>query len=186
MTTLFSPTAIVTETLCLGGPWLPGIVLVQLYALFVVLLVWSARRLPDRVTTQFSLFGRPSNHIRRTVYLVFISVFAIWLPLFGCGFYVMGIIKPGSMHIPNQAYWLSPAHLAETQDLLLMHWLWFGCLMVGFVSGLHYLIVRANRQQPARLPWGLLLVLLAYLLVGVILWSSSPTKLFEHTSGAVS
>jgi hypothetical protein len=167
----------------LGGTWLPAIVLVQLYALFVVLLIWSVGRLPDRVTTQFSLFGRPSKQMRRSVYLAFISVFALLLPLFGCGFHIMGKVKPGSIHIPNQAYWLSPAHLAETQDFFLTHWLWFGCLMVSFMVGVHYLIVRANRRQPARLPWPLLIVLLAYLFGGIICWSTSLTVHFAALPG---
>lgn len=163
-----------------GGPWLPGLILAQLYLLFFVYLAWSGRRLPERVTTHFSLFGRPNNYMRRGVYLVFISIFAMWLPLFGGIWYFLGKAKPDSLHVPHQAYWLAPERIAGTQAYLLSHWLWFACLMAGFVIGLHFVIVRANRQQPARLPWPLLALLLAYLAAGVIWWSTSLPRHFSR------
>ena len=58
----------------INGPWLPGVLLAQLYVAFFAFLAWSTRQMPDRVTTQFGLLGKPTGHMCRKVYLIFIGV----------------------------------------------------------------------------------------------------------------
>ncbi|HWX19464.1 MAG TPA: hypothetical protein VN578_06110 [Candidatus Binatia bacterium] len=163
----------------ISSPWIPGLILAHLYLLFAASLVYSARRLPGRVSTQFNLLGRARRQMSRTAYLIFIAVFGIWLPGFGLVFYLLAKSNPAHLHIPNRAYWLAPEHLAQAQAHLLSVALWFGCLTLAFLIGINLLLVWANRQQPARLPLPLLLVLLACFLAGIIAWSSGLPRYFN-------
>ena len=165
----------------LNSPWVPGLIAAHLYVLFFACLAFSFRYLPDRVATQFGLLGRPKGHMSRRTYLIFITVFSVWFPMFCLVLMtLLGGMKPESVNIPHKAYWLSPEHAAETRRFLLTHSLWFACLGLGFLFGLHFVLLRANRQQPPRLPWGLLLVLAGCFAGGMIIWGTALTRHFEH------
>lgn len=164
----------------LGSAWLPGIILAQLYILVFVYLAWSARQLPARVATHFGLLGRPDGYMTRTGYLIFIAAFAVIFPQIGLIIHFVTLNHPESVHVAHREYWLAPEHLAETQAYMLQHWLWFACLLSGFATGLHFVILRANRRVPPRLPWLPLLALLAYLLGGVIWWATDLQRHFSH------
>ena len=96
----------------LGIPWLPGMILVQLEIGFLILLVWSARRLPARLTTQFGITGQPGSQMTRKVYLIFIGVFGLWASSWGLLFYILSKYKPAGLHIPHKDYWLAPERVA--------------------------------------------------------------------------
>src|SRR3974377_1296812 len=93
----------------LGSPWAPGIILVHLYILYFAYLAFSSRHLPDRMATKFGLSGRPKSQMSRRTYLIFITVFGVWFPLFYLVLMtILGAVTPGSVNIPHGAYWLAP------------------------------------------------------------------------------
>jgi ABC-type Fe3+ transport system permease subunit len=161
-----------------GNPWVPGVILVHLYVIFFAGLALTARRLPERVTTQFGLSGRPGTQMRRGIYLIFMTVCGVWFPLFNLILTsILGAANRRGVNIPRRDYWMASERVAETRAYLLAHSLWFACLALAFLFGLHFVLVRANRQQPARLPWPLLLPLVGFFIGGILLWE---TGLFRH------
>jgi hypothetical protein len=124
--------------------------LLVLNVAFVAHLILSARRLPDPVASHFTFDGRADGWLRRRVYLAIVATI-------GPGLSVVSPVIVLALR-NNQA------------RLLAEHLAWVGCLLLGFIFGLHRLTVHANRTEPARLSmrqfWGLF----AALAVGMIAW----------------
>jgi serine/threonine-protein kinase len=159
--------------------WVAAVILAQLYLVFFAYLAFSAKYLPDRVASKFGLLGRPRSYMPRTVYLLCIGIVGLVLPFSGFISWVVSKAGPGGVNVPNRAYWFAPERIAETQNYLLAHSLWFACACVGFMVGVHFLIVRANRQNPPKLSLPLLLLFVGSFLAAVILWSVAPSWHFK-------
>ena len=132
--------------------WVAAGILAQLYLVYFVYLVFSAKNLPERVATKFGLLGRPRSYMPRTVYLVLIGIVGLVLPFSGLISWAVSKAKPRGVNIPNRGYWFAPERIADTQNYFLAHSLWFACNCVVFMVGVHFLIVRANKQNPPGRP----------------------------------
>ncbi len=163
-----------------GHPVVPIVVLVQLYMGFLVYLVYSANQLPSRLASSFRLNGTPKQWMGRTTYLVFMLVLGLLLPLLPLGLDLLAGSDLRSVHIPNRDYWLAPERIAETRAYLLAQSLWFGCLGICFIAGLHFLVVRANRRAPPRLSILPLLVVAGCFAGAVIAWQGMVSHHFNH------
>ena len=159
--------------------WVPTVILVQLYLVFFAYLAFSAKYLPDRVASKFGLGGQPGRYMPRTAYLFCMGIVGLVLPFSGLISWVVSKVGPGGVNVPNRAYWFAPERIAETQSYLLTHSLWFACVCVAFMAGVHFLIVRANKQNPPKLSMPLLFLFLGTFLAAVILWSVAPSWHFK-------
>jgi len=106
----------------------------------------------------------------RGVYAWFMLGLVVVLPALMVGLTWVSIANPKArINLPNKDYWLAPERRAETIEFLRFGILWFGFMLVAFLCYVHWLVVLANRVQPALLAnsWfiGGLVIFLAALLV---------------------
>ncbi len=164
----------------MDNAWVPGLILAHLYVLNFVVLWFSSRLLPARPTTKFGLLGQPASQMSRRAYVIFMTVFSLCMPLLCLVLMAVVGAKPENVHIPNHAYWFSPAHVAETRAYFVSHSLWFACLTLGFLLCIHLLVVRANRRQPPRLPWLLFVIMLVCFFGGILWWGTDLDRHFRY------
>ena len=145
--------------------------LVVLYISFGVSLFESVPMLPDRVATHFDAAGAANGWMTRSTHLVFMSVFGLVFPLFLIGVcWSIRFLPAGLVNIPHREYWLADERRSETASYLVRHAVWFACLAIGFVIGLHWLIVLSNQRQPPQLLIVWVLGVVGPFLVGVAVW----------------
>lgn len=129
----------------------PAIVLVLLYLGFVGYLVFSASQLPDRVASHFNARGRPDDWMSRADYLRFMAIFGFVFPAFIVGITSLFRLFPQGLNLPHRDYWLAPERRTDTYAYLHRVGLWFACLCLCFVIGLHFLTIQANQAPNAHL-----------------------------------
>jgi hypothetical protein len=106
---------------------------------FVGYLVDSREQLPPRLASHFRFDLQADGWMNRRTYLLVFAALGVGIALSLEG---VGILARGAQ-----------------AEFMARHVAWFGCVFVAFLAGVHALIVRANRNEPARLPklfWGLL------------------------------
>ena len=156
----------------------PAILLILLCLGFLLYVSQTSSMLPERMASHFGIDGQPNGWMCRSGYVVFISLFGVGLPAFVAGLVAFCRFLPDwTVNIPHREHWLSPEHRSQTYDYLLARSLWLACLVVGFVGGMHYLTMLANRSVPVHLPGGLLFMMLAIFLAILGIWS---VGLFRH------
>jgi uncharacterized membrane protein len=159
----------------------PALILGLLYLGFLVYLKVSAPQLPDRVATHFDGSGRPDGWMSRSSHLIFTAVLGFAFPMFVVGLcFVLRFLPDRGFNLPHRDYWLAPERRAETFAYFLRHSLWFACMAVWFVLGIHILVIQANGRSPARLSTPGILGLAGSFLAGVAVWVVSLIRHFSH------
>lgn len=145
--------------------------LLALFVCFGVSLIVSASMLPERVATHFNGAGQPDGWMTRATHLCCMAAFGGLFPLFLIGVcWGTQFLPAGLVNIPHREHWQATERRAESTSYLTWHAVWFGCLALGFVIGLHWLIVLGNRRQPVELPIVWVLRILIPFLAGVAAW----------------
>lgn len=129
----------------------PAIVLGLLYLGFVAYLVFSATQLPDRLASHFNAQGLPDGWMGRADYLRFMAIFGFGFPAFIVGISSLFRLFPQGINLPHRDYWLAPERRADTYAYLHRLGLWYACMCLCFVVGLHFFVVQANRVPNAHL-----------------------------------
>lgn len=145
--------------------WMLG----ALYTAFVLSLIWSASILPLRVATHFNLAGQPDGWLSRSEHLACMFAFGSGFPAFLIGIcWSIRFLPAGLINIPHREFWLAPARRAESNAFVFRHSIVLANLALGFVIGLHWIVVWSNQRQPAQLPllWGCLVSGLFLVAVG--------------------
>jgi uncharacterized membrane protein len=131
-----------------------------LFLFFVVcaaVFVWhTSDGLPPLVASHFGTSGTANRFMPRTFYVRFMLAIVLGLPTILTLVTWRTLVSPKArINIPNRDYWLAPERRAETIAFLRAGLLWFGVLLVAFLCFAHWLVVLANRMQPAHLaePW---------------------------------
>ena len=126
--------------------------LILLFIAFGVSLAATVTLLPEQVATHFDAAGVPNGWMSRTSHLIFISLFGIGFPLLIIGIcWSVRFVSPVTINIPHRDYWLAEERRIESVDFVFRHSIWLGCLGIAFITGLHWAMVLANRQQPPHL-----------------------------------
>lgn len=150
---------------------LPLTLLGLLYACFIAYLITSAGHLPDRVATHFNGEGQPNDWMSRSSHVWFMGLFGVALPLLVIVLmYVTRFLSKNRVNIPHRDYWLAPERRLESCRYMFRQSVWLACLLVAFITGIHFLIVHANRSSPPQLSNPLFLGLLACFLVSLGVW----------------
>ncbi len=137
----------------------------------VCLVLSTAGSLPDPVATKFGGGGVPVSFMSRSGYVAFILSFLTLLPIFMVA--MVGYLPrlfPGSINVPNRAYWLAPPRRAAVLDFLTSQGYWIASIMIAFLGGLHWLTVEANLMTPPRLSGDGILVLTVVFLASLGAW----------------
>ena len=147
------------------------ITLICLIIFAVVYIVYTTADLPDTVATHFGAHNQANGWMSRNGYLLFTLALLLGMPTF---INVCVGILPGKIprwtNIPNRDYWLAPERLEASVGFLAAHGKWLGCLMVAMITAMHYIILTANRTEPAILPMTMFLLLIGSFLLGVFIW----------------
>jgi uncharacterized membrane protein len=131
------------------------------FVAFGVLLIGAAvfvqlisGQLPERVATHFDATGHPNGFMTRESCRIFMLTFTLGFPLFIAA--VTGLIPwlvpPSLVNLPNRAYWLAPERAQQSRAFLSVQGIWFGCILLVFLSSVDWLVVNANSTVPAQLP----------------------------------
>lgn len=123
----------------------PLLVLAICYVIFFAYVSSSYSDLPAKVASHFDIHGEPNGWMSRETCVGFTVGLGILLPALIVG--VMGgagRIPVSFINLPHRDYWLAPERRQAALALLLRYALWFACMNVLFVTGIHWLIVQAN------------------------------------------
>jgi hypothetical protein len=115
------------------------------YVLFFAYVIASYGDLPETVASHFDISGQPNGWMSRDSCVGFTLGLGILMPAFIVGMMAnAGRISVSFVNLPHREYWLAPERRQAALALLLRYSLWFACMNVLFVTGLHWLIVQAN------------------------------------------
>lgn len=147
--------------------------LITLMVIAVVFVFATTQSLPAVVASHFDAAGVANGFMNRESYLITMLGVILGLP----GLMVltaMGFSKiPISMvNIPHREYWLAPERSAMTLQALKSFMWVLACLILVFLSFVHWLVVLANQQQtPAMSSNGIYTGLIVFLvLIGIWTW----------------
>jgi hypothetical protein len=147
------------------------------YVWFFACVIATYGELPAQVASHFDISGRPDGWTSRESCVGFTLGLGILMPAFIVGMMAgAGRIPVSFINLPHREYWLAPDRRRAALALLLRYSLWFACLNVLFVTGLHGLIVQANlpihgahTQSPHLSGLGITLVAGGFV-IGTIVW----------------
>jgi len=161
----------------------PIFALVICYAIFFAYVVSSYDDLPLRLATHFNLEGRPNGWMSRDGFVEFSIGFCTLMPAFIVGVMSMtGWIPVSFVNLPHRDYWLAPERRKATSALLLRYALWFACMNVLFITGVHWMVVQANDPIHGVRLSGLGMVFVAgTFLLGTGIWVSLVVQRFNKT-----
>jgi hypothetical protein len=115
------------------------------YVLFFAYVASSYGELPAKVASHFDINGQPNGWMSRASCVGFTLGLGLLLPAFIVGMMSgAGRIPVSFINLPHRDYWLEPERRQAALASLRIYALWFSCLNVLFVTGLHWLIVQAN------------------------------------------
>ena len=159
----------------------PTFILVILYLCFFSYLTFSASYLPNCVATHFNGSGQPNGWMDRSFYLLFMAAFSFVLPLFLVGTsFTLRFFPDKYFNIPQRDYWLATERRAETFSYFFSHSLWFACIALCFIIGIHFSIVQANSLTPAQLSTPMIIGLIGCFVAALVVWIVSMILHFNR------
>lgn len=157
--------------------------LVLLYLCFLGYLAVSAPQLPDRFATHFDGSGQPDGWMNRSSYVLTTLAFGLAFPLFPVALiFATRFLPNGAIHLPHGDYWLAPERRAETFAYFFRHSLWFACMAIGLVIGIHFSTIQVNKQLPAHLSMLMAWGMPGCFLVGVAIWVVAMIRHFGRAA----
>ena len=134
------------------------------YAAFLVGMVATYARLPERMASHFGADGVANGWMTRDGYFWFMVGIVTFVSLTMLAAFGSIRFLPNSLiNIPRRDYWLAPERRDETAGALMRYGLWMIGLNSLFFLAIHLLVVAANEAQPVRLSNAVWWMLAAYL-----------------------
>ena len=147
------------------------VTLICLTVFAAVFVIYTTRYLPDTVATHFGADNQANGWMSRNGYLLFILGFMIGISAFVS--FVVGTLPrkfPQWTNVPNRDYWLAAERRDESLRYLNAHGKRLACLIVMMMLGMHYVILKANYNQPPRLPLSTFSPILVGFSVALVWW----------------
>ncbi len=159
----------------------PIAALVFCYILFFAWIALSYGELPAKVASHFDILGQPNGWMSRDTCVGFTIGLGVLIPALVIGMMGgAGRIPVSFINLPHRDYWMAPERRQAAVAILLRYSLWFSCLNVLFVAGLHTLIVMANGQGSTPHLSGIgILIIAGGFLAGTGLWTKSLLRHFS-------
>jgi hypothetical protein len=147
-------------------------VLFPLCALCAAAFVWvTSLEMPPFVASHFEASGLPNGFMPRDVYVCFMLLFVIGLPVLMVYLTWHRMGRPGvSINLPNREHWLAPVRRDDTIAYLKERVMQFGILLLAFLSFGHWRVVRANLAHPVALNQNWFIGGAAVFLVAMAIW----------------
>jgi len=136
--------------------------------------------LPERVATHFTTDGIADGWTNREDYRLLILFFLIALPSL-LVWLMAGLprLTNGWGQIPNCEYWFAQERRQKTENFLIGHACWLGCMTVAIVCGIHILILRANAITPPVLATDRFITMIVVYLLGLAWWLVAFVRHFQ-------
>jgi hypothetical protein len=129
------------------------VTLVCLMVFSVTFVIYTSYFLPETVATHFNFHNEPDGWMTRNRYVLLILILLVSIPtVISVGIGALSQKYSHLISIPNRDYWLSPQRLDESLDFVASHVYRLGRLLIVLMTGLHYLVLVANRSEPPTLP----------------------------------
>ncbi|MBI5890884.1 MAG: hypothetical protein HZB47_09430 [Nitrosomonadales bacterium] len=137
----------------------------------VAFVLVTGRSLPPVVASHFIAGGAANGFVPRDTYMHLTVALLVALPLLISLLTSIGSMLPARfINLPNREYWLAPERQADTLAYLRKHSSRFSFFLAVFICFVHWLVVKANEQNPPLLPEPLLFSGMAAFLVGLVVW----------------
>lgn len=140
-----------------------------------------AAALPPIVAVHFNAAGDANGFMTREGCRQFMLTLTLGAPLFVVlvTALVPRLVPPSMVNVPNRAYWLAPERSRDSIAFLSEQGVWFGCILLVFLTVVDWLLAKANESQPPVLPTGLFIASLAVLFAAIGLWA---LRMFQRFS----
>jgi len=124
------------------------------FAAVAAVFVWlSSIGMPETVASHFGAAGAANGYMPRSVYAAIMIGFVTGLPVIMVLMTSRAVGRPDArINLPHRDYWLAPQRREATIARLRRGVQFFGVVLIVFLCYVHWLVVRANLTQPARLP----------------------------------
>ena len=134
--------------------------------------VWlTSGSLPSVVASHFGPGGVANGFMGKSTYTSLMLAVVVAVPaLIALSGQLVRVLPVQLVNLPNKQYWLAPQRRAATLEALSSMSVAFATALVVFLCFVHWLVVRANASQPARLPEASLIVGLVVFGVATVLW----------------
>ena len=144
--------------------------LICLMVFSVTFVIYTSYYLPSSVATHFNINNQPDGWMPRDAYLLLILTLLISIPsAISVGISILSKKFCHLIILPNREYWLAPPRLNDSLDFFAAHGHRLGRLVIVLMTGLHYVVLLANRAEPVALsqPWFIAIVLGFVLALGL-------------------
>lgn len=140
-------------------------------ALAVAFELITAHPLQALVASHFSASGIVNGFMARGDYLLMMTGITIGMPLLLALIAASARILPVRfINLPQRDYWLAPERRADTIATFVSMSMQLAHLLAIFLCFIHWLVVRANTQQPPQLPEMQFKIGLIAFLLALIVW----------------
>ncbi len=155
-----------------SNAWVRSLVtLICLMVFSVTFVIYTSYYLPSKVATHFNVDSEPDGWMTRNVYVLLILILLISIPsVITVGISMLSQKFPRLINLPNRDYWLAPPRLSESLDFLAAHGHRLGRLVIVLMTGLHYVVLVANRADPPALPQSWLIAILLGFVFALGMW----------------
>jgi uncharacterized membrane protein len=153
------------------GSRLPKLIFVLLAAYIAVYFSSYYSQLPNVVASHFDAHGIANGwQTKFGFFRVFVMV-SVLAAVIGFGLpRIIALVPAQLINLPNKQYWLSPEHLAETQEFLSIYFAWFGCAVILVIISTFDFAVQSNLHPDDRPDIFRLWYTLAGFLAFVVVW----------------
>ncbi|MEM7204725.1 MAG: DUF1648 domain-containing protein [Planctomycetota bacterium] len=150
---------------------------------FVGVVLYAARVLPERVASHYDLAGRADGFSDRGTYLATLSGVCLALvALFALVRWLLPRLPNDLINLPHKDYWLAPDRRAASLQRIGNCLSWIGVATVALMTAILGLTIRSHRgDEPQSIGaggWGLtsayLVVVLAMVIAMAMSWSRRP------------
>jgi hypothetical protein len=159
------------------------VILICLMVFSVTFVIYTSYYLPSKVATHFNVDNEPDGWMTRNVYVLLILSFLIVIPsVISLGISMLTQKFSHVINLPNRDYWLARPRLNESLDFLAAHGHRLGRLVIVLMTGLHYVVLVANRAEPPALPQSWLMAILLGFVFALGMWALALYRRFSKPS----
>jgi uncharacterized membrane protein len=158
------------------------VTLVCLMVFSVTFVIYTSYYLPGTVATHFDFNSEPNGWMTRERYVLLILTLLVSVPtVISVGIGALSQKYPHLINIPNGDYWLAPQRQDESLDFLASHAYRLGRLVIVLMTGLHYLVLVANRTEPPILPESWFMAISLGFIFALIMWVIALYRRFPRS-----
>ena len=145
--------------------------LICLMVFSLTFVIYTSYYLPGHVATHFNVNNEPDGWMTRNAYLLLILTLLVSIPsVISVGISLLSQRFPHLVNLPNRNHWLASQRLNESLDFLAAHGHRLGRLVIVLMTGLHFVVLVANRADPPALPQSWLMAIVVGFVFSLAMW----------------